>query len=204
MLGGKVCRSHGGAAPQVTAKAQRRLQQAVDALVQRLVGMALDGDVQDHVALQAIRDALDRAGLGAKQAVSVEVKLQPYLPRGPQPAYTRGIRLSRTHVPRRTSGADGGTRRSPRTGQPRLTNLRYRTHDVVHQQLTTRTHTPTRRTPEHCQRAMRTYPTRWHAVVFETENRDSGKSSVSRHSPVVPLRWTQPPTGVLTTLVRGV
>ncbi|EHB55708.1 hypothetical protein MycrhDRAFT_2902 [Mycolicibacterium rhodesiae JS60] len=78
MLGGNVCRSHGGNAPQVKAKAQRRLQQAADALVQRLLGMALDGDTPDHVALAAIRDALDRAGLGAKQAVEVEVTKAPY------------------------------------------------------------------------------------------------------------------------------
>jgi hypothetical protein len=77
-LGSNVCRSHGGAAPQVKAKAQRRLQQAADALVQRLLGMALDGDTADHVALAAIRDALDRAGLGAKQAVEVEVTKAPY------------------------------------------------------------------------------------------------------------------------------
>jgi hypothetical protein len=31
--------------------------------------MALDGDTPDHVALKAIRDALDRAGLGAKTEV---------------------------------------------------------------------------------------------------------------------------------------
>lgn len=74
MLGGNVCRSHGGNAPQVKAKAQRRLQQAADALVQRLLGMALDGETPDHVALQAIRDALDRAGMGAKQSVELSAK----------------------------------------------------------------------------------------------------------------------------------
>lgn len=40
--------------------------------------MALDSDMPDHVALAAIRDALDRAGLGAKQAVEVEVTKAPY------------------------------------------------------------------------------------------------------------------------------
>lgn len=78
MLGGNVCRAHGGAAPQTKAKAQRRLQQAADALVQRLLGMALDGEVADHLALAAIRDALDRAGLSAKTAVEVEVALKPW------------------------------------------------------------------------------------------------------------------------------
>jgi hypothetical protein len=62
----------------VKAAAQRRLQQAADALVQRLLRFALDGDTPDNVALAAIRDALDRAGLGAKQAVEVGVELKPY------------------------------------------------------------------------------------------------------------------------------
>src|ERR1700739_249698 len=74
MLGGNVCSHHGGNAPQVKAKALRRLQQAADALVQRLLGLALDGDAPDHVALQAIRDALDRAGIPAKAEVTVELK----------------------------------------------------------------------------------------------------------------------------------
>ena len=74
MLGGNVCRSHGGAAPQTRAKAQRRLQQAADVLVQRLLSFALDGRVADPVALAAIRDALDRAGLNPKTAIEIEVK----------------------------------------------------------------------------------------------------------------------------------
>lgn len=72
--GANVCPVHGGAAPQVKAAARRRLDQAADVLVQRLLKFALDGDAPDHVALAAIRDALDRAGMGAKQAVEVEVK----------------------------------------------------------------------------------------------------------------------------------
>ena len=71
MMGGNVCRAHGGAAPQTKAKAQRRLQQAADVLVQRLLSFALDGDVADPVALAAIRDALDRAGMNAKTAVEI-------------------------------------------------------------------------------------------------------------------------------------
>lgn len=74
MLGGNVCYHHGGAAPQVRAKAKRRLEQASDALVQRLLQFAMDGGVDDNVALRAIRDALDRAGLMAKTEIAVEVK----------------------------------------------------------------------------------------------------------------------------------
>jgi hypothetical protein len=44
---GNVCRLHGGAAPQVKAAAKRRLDQAADALVAKLLGFALDGDPPD-------------------------------------------------------------------------------------------------------------------------------------------------------------
>jgi hydroxypyruvate isomerase len=63
---------NGGSAPQVKAAAQRRLEQAADVLVQRLLGFALDGDAPDADALQAIRDALHRAG------VSIEIEVKPY------------------------------------------------------------------------------------------------------------------------------
>lgn len=72
-LGANVCRMHGGSAPQVKAKAARRLEQAADVLVQRLLQFALDGNVEDATALRAIRDALDRAGLGANKAVDLNV-----------------------------------------------------------------------------------------------------------------------------------
>lgn len=44
--------------------------------MQRLLGFALDGDVADPVALAAIRDALDRAGL--KSGTEVEVKVRAF------------------------------------------------------------------------------------------------------------------------------
>jgi hypothetical protein len=74
MLGGNVCFVHGGNSPQVRAKAQRRLQQAADVLVQRLLSFALDGTVDDPVALRAIQDALDRAGMKPGIDVSVTAK----------------------------------------------------------------------------------------------------------------------------------
>jgi hypothetical protein len=77
MLGSNVCRAHGGAAPQTRAKAQRRLDQAADGLVQRLLGFALDGEVADREALLAIRDALDRAGITAKYALELSAATEP-------------------------------------------------------------------------------------------------------------------------------
>jgi hypothetical protein len=45
-------------------------------LVQRLLSFAIDGNVSDPVALQAIHDALDRAGM--KPGIDVDVTLKPY------------------------------------------------------------------------------------------------------------------------------
>ena len=71
--GSNVCRSHGGAAPQVKRKARQRIEEAADRMARELLKMATDDNVADSVKLAAIRDALDRAGLAARTAVSVEV-----------------------------------------------------------------------------------------------------------------------------------
>lgn len=71
--GGNVCRFHGGAAGHVRRKARERLELAADRMARELLGIATDGQ-SEAVKLNAIRDALDRAGLGAKSEVSVEVK----------------------------------------------------------------------------------------------------------------------------------
>ncbi|MFC9923964.1 hypothetical protein [Rhodococcus sp. NPDC127527] len=55
------------------------MENAADRMAERLLRMAADDDVADSVKLAAIKDALDRAGLGAKTAVEVEV--------GPTKAY---------------------------------------------------------------------------------------------------------------------
>jgi hypothetical protein len=69
--------------------------------VQRLLSFALDGKVADPVALQAIRDALDRAGMNPKTGVEVDVALQPFeqiltnltrIEGGSREAFRRGMR----------------------------------------------------------------------------------------------------------------
>jgi hypothetical protein len=71
--GGNVCGYHGGNAPAVKAKARLRLEMASDRLARQLINMTSDPNVADSVKLAAIKDALDRSGLAAKNAVSVEV-----------------------------------------------------------------------------------------------------------------------------------
>ena len=76
--GARVCRFHGGAAPQVKHAAKVRLENAADRMARELLRMAEDPDLLPAVKLAAIRDALDRAGMApnAKHDVTLEVK--PY------------------------------------------------------------------------------------------------------------------------------
>ena len=68
--GATVCRSHGGSAPQVKAAARRRLLEAVDPVVARLVHIALNDD-DPKTALVAIRDVLDRVGVAEPKQVEI-------------------------------------------------------------------------------------------------------------------------------------
>lgn len=72
--GGTVCRTHGGAARHVKNAARARLQNAADRMARELLKMAVDDNVADSVKLQAIRDALDRAGVSAKTEVELVAK----------------------------------------------------------------------------------------------------------------------------------
>ena len=71
--GGNVCRFHGGAAGHVRRKARERLELAADRMARELLGTATSAE-SEALNLDAIRDALDLSGLGAKTEVSVEVK----------------------------------------------------------------------------------------------------------------------------------
>ena len=69
--GATVCRAHGGAAPQVKAKAQQRLLEKVPKMLRMLNEIASNEKIPPAVRLAAIRDWLDRAGVDRK----IEVEL---------------------------------------------------------------------------------------------------------------------------------
>lgn len=71
MLGGKRCRMHGGAAPQVKRKAQERLAKRVPEMLGKLRELTEDETVPPNVRLAAIRDWLDRAGIDRKIEIEV-------------------------------------------------------------------------------------------------------------------------------------
>jgi hypothetical protein len=60
IAGGRVCRVHGGAAPQVKQKAAERLAALVDPAITQL--SKLLRSKQEHVRLKAVQDVLDRNG----------------------------------------------------------------------------------------------------------------------------------------------
>jgi len=69
--GATVCRAHGGAAPQVKAKAQQRLLDKVPKMLRMLSAMASDETIPPAVRLSAIRDWLDRAGVDRKIEIDI-------------------------------------------------------------------------------------------------------------------------------------
>ena len=104
--GGTVCGYHGGNAPAVKAKARLRLEMASDRLARQLLNMTTDPNVADPVKLAAIKDALDRSGLAAKNAVSVEVGITKPFERvfdsiiaGPRDAQTSALAIEDENAP---------------------------------------------------------------------------------------------------------
>lgn len=73
MAGQQVCGTHGGRAPQAINKARRRLDEASDRLVMRLLGFAESDKVPAYVSLDAVKDALNRIGVVTPQTVNLSV-----------------------------------------------------------------------------------------------------------------------------------
>jgi hypothetical protein len=66
--GGAVCVVHGGRAPQVKKAAAQRLAEMVDPLLTELFRIGQSGE-NEAVRVSAIKDALDRAGVGKDKAL---------------------------------------------------------------------------------------------------------------------------------------
>lgn len=76
--GAAVCRTHGGAAPQVIAAARARLANAADSMASNLVGLAKTAE-SEAVRVRATEGVLDRVGIGRTTEVQVgPAKLKPY------------------------------------------------------------------------------------------------------------------------------
>jgi hypothetical protein len=76
--GATVCRVHGGSAPQVQRAAAVRLLMAADSVAGELVRIALSKKAADGVKVQAILGVLDRAGLSARQEITIEAKVETW------------------------------------------------------------------------------------------------------------------------------
>lgn len=72
MHGQQVCGKHGGRASQNLAAAERRLAKNADVLMKELLRIATSAE-SEAVRLAAVRDALDRIGIGSKRELEVTV-----------------------------------------------------------------------------------------------------------------------------------
>lgn len=78
IIGARVCRTHGGGAPQVIAAARARLANAADSMASNLVGLAKSAE-SEAVRVRATEGVLDRVGIGRTTEVQVgPAKLKPY------------------------------------------------------------------------------------------------------------------------------
>jgi len=73
ILGGTVCRMHGGAAPQVKAKALERLEAYQDRAIDRLFTL-VDQVEYPSVAIAAVKDVLDRTMGKAAETMAITGK----------------------------------------------------------------------------------------------------------------------------------
>lgn len=72
--GGMVCTNHGGAAPQVQAKAEERLKALIDPAIMRLAELVAQTEFPS-VAIAAVKDVLDRNGQLGKAKETQDVNL---------------------------------------------------------------------------------------------------------------------------------
>ena len=70
IIGGTVCKIHGGGSPKVINKARQRIMEAADPAAARMVEL-IDSD-DERISLAASKDLMDRAGHKAPTEVKIE------------------------------------------------------------------------------------------------------------------------------------
>ncbi len=70
ILGGVVCQTHGGGAPQVKRAARERLNDLIDPAINEL-GRRVEDSENPALALRAAQDILDRAGYKSPEKVEL-------------------------------------------------------------------------------------------------------------------------------------
>ena len=68
ILGGTVCKIHGGGAPAVINKARQRIMEAADPAAARMV--ELIASLDERISFAASKDLMDRAGYKAPTEIS--------------------------------------------------------------------------------------------------------------------------------------
>jgi hypothetical protein len=76
--GATCCKMHGGAAPQVLAKARARIQNNADKISQKEIEFVFDEEIPASTRLNAAQDLLDRAGLKAPAEVVLSQGEKPW------------------------------------------------------------------------------------------------------------------------------
>lgn len=69
-----TCYTHGGAAPQARAAAQRRIEAAADSAAAHLITWMNSSSVPYNIRLAAAKDLLDRAQIGIDKSIKVELR----------------------------------------------------------------------------------------------------------------------------------
>ena len=97
LAGSTRCRMHGGAAPQVLAKAKERLALAADDAVSTLIRIMSDDRISPADRRHAATAILDRAGIGSKSELDVTVAPWIGVLEGVVAEASEGQAMTRTH-----------------------------------------------------------------------------------------------------------
>lgn len=72
IVGGRVCRMHGGSAPQVKRAAAVRMRDLIDPAIATLARVLVDPLSSETAKLRAVENVLDRAGMPRSHTIDTE------------------------------------------------------------------------------------------------------------------------------------